>query len=70
MTAAEFRRAQTHLVVTREELAKRLGISWRTVQRYATNETPIPKPVALLVRIWVASGDKWISPPRVQFGKV
>lgn len=60
MTRMEFRDALKALDWTPYRAAKPLGVSIRHAHRYATGETPIPGPIANIVRELVrkANGKK------------
>ncbi len=57
MTPQEFRRALARLGLSQLQAAKHLGVAPRTVRYWVAKDrmsrTPIPEPVAILVRLWV-----------------
>lgn len=55
MTDAEFRTAIGALGLSQVGAGRFLTGSPRSGQRYASGETPVPKPVAMLLRIMIAS---------------
>jgi hypothetical protein len=56
MTRLEFRQALRALGMTPYRVARHLGVSIRQAHRYASGETGIPGPVAMVVRELVKSG--------------
>ena len=42
MTPEEFKQARVDLGLSSRKLAERLGVHWRTVQRYASGELKVP----------------------------
>lgn len=57
MTPDELRRALDELDLTQREAAEALGVSLRTVEKWACGVHPIPGPAARLVRLWVRRSD-------------
>jgi hypothetical protein len=53
MTPAQYKAARKALDWTHVELASALGVSWRQSYRFAAGHTPIPEPVARLLRTLV-----------------
>jgi len=57
MTPQEFRRALARLGLSQVQVAKQLGVAPRTVRYWLAKDkatrTPIPEPVAILVRLWL-----------------
>lgn len=54
MTPTQYRAALAQLGYSQEGVAELLGIGKRTSQSYALGETPVPRPVELLLRLLVA----------------
>ena len=50
MTGAEFKAALETLRWTHMRATHELGLSLRTVTRYAAGETPVPRTVAIVLR--------------------
>ena len=50
MTSSEFTRSLKLLGLTVEEFGEEFGVSRRTAYRYASGETPVPEPVAMLLQ--------------------
>ena len=57
MTGEELEKIRIRLGWTKKELAKRIGVTEVTVNKYIKHNTTIPKPVENLVRIF----DKGVS---------
>jgi beta-phosphoglucomutase-like phosphatase (HAD superfamily) len=55
MTKEEYRAALAKLKRSQEDMGRRLKLSPRTSQNYATGKTPIPGPVELLLK-WKTLG--------------
>ena len=55
MTAQDFKAAQKSLSLTSQQLADRLHVGLRTVERYRAGE-PIPGPVEVLIKIFAEEG--------------
>ena len=55
MSTAEFRKSLRYLGVTPYKIASRLGVSLRQAHRYASGETGVPGPVAMVLRAMVKS---------------
>jgi len=53
MTGDEFHDARLTLGVSTDELAKIVGVSRRSAFRYDASEWPVPRPLALLIRMAV-----------------
>ena len=53
MTRTEFRRYLRELGLSPYKAAKHLGVSIRQCHRYASGETPVPGPVAMVLRAMV-----------------
>jgi hypothetical protein len=51
MTARQYRRAVEELGISVYRSAQVLGVSLRQAQRFAAGETPVPRPVAKLLRL-------------------
>lgn len=51
MTAKQYRDAIARLGLSQHKAAAWLGVSPRTSQGWALNETPVPEPVAKLLRL-------------------
>ena len=58
MTAEEFRCVLRDLDLTQIAVAELLGISERQVGNYAIGHTPVPEPVAILLRLCKAGRIK------------
>lgn len=56
MTRTEFRQSLKALAMTPYKAAKYLGVSQRQCHRYASGETGVPAPVALVLRDLVKHG--------------
>jgi predicted transcriptional regulator len=56
MTMAEFRQSLRALAMTPYKAAKYLGVSQRQCHRYASGETGVPAPVAMVLRDLVKNG--------------
>jgi hypothetical protein len=53
MTARQYRKAVEELGISVYASARVLGVSLRQAQRFAAGETPVPRPVAKLLRLMV-----------------
>jgi predicted transcriptional regulator len=56
MTRTEYRQALRSLSMTPYKVAKYLGVSRRQAHRYASGETGVPGPVAMVLRELVKNG--------------
>jgi hypothetical protein len=56
MTRAEFRQSLRALAMTPYKAAKYLGVSQRQAHRYASGETGVPAPVAMVLRELIKTG--------------
>jgi transcriptional regulator with XRE-family HTH domain len=52
MTPAQMREQRSDLGLTQTELAERLGVTLRAVQYYESGGRPVPRPVAILMRVF------------------
>lgn len=52
MTAAEFAAARQTIGMTQMALAERLGVHWRTVQKWEAGERRVPGPVVVLMEMF------------------
>jgi hypothetical protein len=50
MTPQEFERARQHFDLPISRFAVLIGVQWRQGQRYRTGASPVPAPVARLIR--------------------
>mgnify|MGYP001604807908 CR=1 FL=1 len=50
MTSVELRAARKNAALTQEALARRLGVSWITVQRWESSHSPISEIAAIAIR--------------------
>jgi DNA-binding transcriptional regulator YiaG len=53
MSAAQFRAAVKRLRLSQAALARRLKVNVRTARRWASGESAVPEPIALLLTCWV-----------------
>lgn len=63
MTTSEFRKSLRLLGVTPYRIAARLGVSLRQAHRYASGETGVPGPVAMVLRAMVNRLNEKGRPP-------
>jgi transcriptional regulator with XRE-family HTH domain len=50
MKKEEFRRIREDLGVSRPKLAKKLGVSVSTIERYENEKCPIPEPISICMK--------------------
>lgn len=53
MTKEEFRNALKTLGISQMELGRLLDVAPRTARRWALDETPVPGPVEMHLRLWL-----------------
>ena len=53
MTQSEYKTALGQLALTQEEVAALLGTNKRTARRWASGESPVPRPIEMHIRLWV-----------------
>jgi hypothetical protein len=51
MTSNQYRKALAEINLTQVGFSRLIGIGERTAQSYALDETPVPNPVAILLRL-------------------
>ncbi len=61
MTSDELRTCLASLDISQAQLAEELGLDQRTLREYVCEQTKIPNPVAILVRMRVRSFDDGIA---------
>ena len=59
MTAEQFKAIRKASTFTQKELAKRLRVHWRTVQKWEAGDRKVPGPVAVLMDQADAEALKW-----------
>jgi hypothetical protein len=64
MSPGEFERTAATLGVSASAIGRFLGVSERTLRRYASGEAEVPVSVVLLLRAMLAHGLKPRVPPR------